>query len=75
MSKIERIDYANGDLEDVAVSDIDLFRMERMADGIVWITLYRSGDKDIVFRLYAVENKIIGELTHAADEWKEPNKQ
>jgi hypothetical protein len=35
----------------------------------------RSGDKNIVFRLYAVENKIIGELTHAADEWKEPNKQ
>ena len=49
--------------------------MERMADGMFWIRLYRSGDKDIVFCLNAVENKIIGEQMHDTDDWKEPNKR
>jgi hypothetical protein len=73
MSKVERIDYANGDLDDVAVSDVELFRMERIADGSFWITLYRAGDKEIAFSLNAMENKIVGKLEQDTD-WQEPNK-
>jgi hypothetical protein len=68
MSKVERIHCANGDIDDVAVSDVELFRMERIADGLFWITLYRAGDKEIVFSFNAVENKIIAK--HEQDtEW------
>jgi hypothetical protein len=45
-----------------------------MADGMFWIRLYRSGAKDLVFCLHAVENKIIGEQRQDID-WKEPNKR
>jgi hypothetical protein len=74
MSKIERIHYADGDLNDVAMSEVELFRMERIADGAFWITLYRAGDKEIVFSLTAVENKIVGKHEQDTD-WKEPNKK
>ena len=73
MSKVERIDYANGDLDDIAVSEVELFRMERIADGTFWITLYRAGDKEIAFSLNAVENKIVGK--HELTDWQEPNKK
>jgi hypothetical protein len=74
MSKLERIYHADGDLADVAISDVDLFRMERIADGMFWITLHRAGDKEIAFSLTAVENKIVAK--HEQDtEWKEPNKK
>jgi hypothetical protein len=73
MSKVERIHYAGGDLNDVAMSEVELFRMERIADGMFWITLYRAGDKEIVFSLTAVENKVVGKQEEDAD-WKEPNK-
>ena len=75
MSKIERIDYTNCDLDDVAVSDVELFRMERMAGGMFWIRLYRSRDKDIVFCINAVDNKIVAEQMKDIDDWKEPNKK
>ena len=48
MSKVERINYANGNLDDAVISDVELFRMERIADGIFWITRYRAGEKEIV---------------------------
>jgi hypothetical protein len=55
----ERIDYnQRGDLDDIAVGSVDLFRMERMSDGGFWIKLYRSnGKKDIVFWLNATKNE------------------
>lgn len=70
MSKLERID----NLDDVAVSDVELFRMERIADGIFWITLYRGGEKEIVFSLTAVEDKIVGKREQDT-EWKEPSEK
>jgi hypothetical protein len=74
MSKVERIDYTNGDLDNVAVSEVELFRMERIADGSFWITLYRAGDNEIAFSLNAVENKIVGKQEQHTD-WQEPNKK
>jgi hypothetical protein len=74
MSKLERIYHENGDLADVAISDVELFRMERIANGTFWITLHIAGDKHIAFSLTAVENTIVGK--HEQDsEWKEPNKK
>jgi hypothetical protein len=74
MSKLERIYHEDGDLADVAISDVEFFRMERIADGVFWITLHRSGDRVIAFTLTAMENKIVGK--HEQDtEWKEPNKK
>jgi hypothetical protein len=70
MSKVERI----GDLDDVAISDVEPFRMERIADGTFWITLYRAGENEIVFSLSAMENKIVGKREQDT-EWKEPNKK
>ena len=57
MSKLERIYHADGDLADVAISDVDLFRMERIADGMFWITLHRAGDKEIALRNRAERRK------------------
>jgi hypothetical protein len=74
MSKVERINYADGNLDDAAISDVELFRMERIADGMFWITLYRAGEKEIVFSLTAVEDKIVGKQEKDT-EWKEPNKK
>jgi hypothetical protein len=74
MSKVERINYADGNLDDAAISDVELFRMERIADGLFWITLYRAGEKEIVFSLTAVENNIVGKQEKDT-EWKEPNKK
>lgn len=51
VEKVERIDYANGELDDVVVSGVTLFRMEQMHDGCWWIRLYRGDDDDLVFCL------------------------
>lgn len=48
---VESIGYAEGDLDDVSVGDVELFRMERMDNGSFWIRLHRAGGKDIVFWL------------------------
>ena len=55
-----RIDYGkNGNLDDVAVSDVELFRLEYMDDNHIWIRLYRKKKRDIVFTLTA-KGKISG---------------
>lgn len=61
-----RVDYdSRGDLDDIAVSGVDVFRMERMDDGCFWIRLYRPGGKDIVFWLNSAR-KIVG--SHELDQ-------
>lgn len=48
----ERIDYdSKGNLDDVAVSDVSMFRLEYMDRGQIWIRLYRDDASDIVIRL------------------------
>jgi hypothetical protein len=56
----DRIDYdETGNLDDVAVSDVELFRLEYMDDNSVWIRLYRHDKPDIVIWLGAA-GKITG---------------
>lgn len=53
----ERIDYDDlGDLDDIAVGNVELFRMERMSASCFWLRLHRAGGRDIVFWLNAVPN-------------------
>jgi hypothetical protein len=56
---VERIDYTERGLDDVAVGPVSLFRMEWMGDGKVWILLYRDGKPSIRFSLSAA-SKIAG---------------
>lgn len=52
--RIERIDLDEaGNLDDVAVSDVAMFRLEFMSETGVWIRLYRSGRPDLVISLQA----------------------
>ncbi len=51
---IDRIDYADHDLlDDVSVKDIELFRLEKMDDGTIWIKLYRKDSPDLVIWLFS----------------------
>ena len=57
----DRIDYdEKKNLDDVAISDVTLFRMEWMASGSVWIKCYREGKPDVVFWLNS-SRKITGQ--------------
>lgn len=57
----DRIDLdADGDIDDIVVEGVDMFRMERMDARHIWIALYRAGKPDIVFRLYTARCKITG---------------
>lgn len=49
----DRIDYDDGNLDDVAIANVSMFRLEYMADNNVWIRCYRSGQPDVVFWLQA----------------------
>lgn len=56
----DRIDYdKDGDLDDIVIENVSMFRMERMNDNCFWIRCYRKGEPDIVFNLGS-ERKIIG---------------
>ena len=58
---MNRIDYdETGNLDDVAVSDVTLFRLEHTDDSHIWIRLYRNGAPDLVIHL-AAAGKISGE--------------
>jgi hypothetical protein len=47
-----RIDFTkSGELDDVAISDVEMFRLEYMDTGSVWIRLYMRDGKDHVFWL------------------------
>jgi hypothetical protein len=48
----DRIDVdGKGHLDDVAIKDVDMFRLEYMSRKGIWIRLYRNGKTDIVIRL------------------------
>lgn len=56
----DRIDYnERGDLDDIVVNDVAMFRMERMDGGAFWIRCYRDGKPDVVFWLNS-SRKITG---------------
>jgi hypothetical protein len=56
----DRIDYdERGDLDDVVVNDVRMFRMERMDSGHFWLRCYRDGKPDVVFALHSTR-KIVG---------------
>lgn len=62
---LDRIDYGgDGNLDDIAISNVEMFRMEWMDDNSVWIKCYRDGKPDVVFHLNA-RGKITG--THYFD--------
>lgn len=50
--KTDRVDLDDdGQVDDVAVWDCSLFRLERMSDDHVWIRVYRENSPDLVFQL------------------------
>lgn len=55
-----RIDYDRGNLDDVVVPDVELFRMEWMDKGSVWLRCYRKGKPDVIFWLKS-KRKIKGQ--------------
>jgi len=56
----DRIDYDEcGNLDDIVVNDVTMFRMEWMDNNQVWIKCYREGKPDVAFRLSA-RGKITG---------------
>lgn len=62
---IDRIDYDDaGNLDDVAIENVLMFRLEYMDDNRIWIRLYRDNKPDLVFQFQAA-GKIAG--THYED--------
>lgn len=56
----DRIDYdEGGNLDDIVVNDVTMFRMEWMDSNQVWIKCYCEGKPDVTFRLSA-RGKITG---------------
>jgi hypothetical protein len=56
----DRIGYTEkGDLDDIVVTDVTMFRMERMNSGSFWIKCYRDGKPDVAFWLNSAR-KITG---------------
>jgi hypothetical protein len=56
----DRIDYDDaGNLDDVAIENVLMFRLEYMDDNRIWIRLYRDNKPDLVFHLEAA-GKIAG---------------
>lgn len=62
---MDRIDYDDaGNLDDVVIANVRVFRLEYMDDSRIWICLYRANKPDLVFHLEAA-SKIAG--THYED--------
>jgi hypothetical protein len=60
VSAPDRIDHdESGELDDVVLNDVSMFRLERMDSGNIWIKCYRDGKPDVVFRLRSAR-KILG---------------
>lgn len=58
----DRIDYdSKGNLDDVVIENVDMFRLEYMSDNCVWLACYRKPEAggDVVFWLNA-KGKITG---------------
>jgi hypothetical protein len=52
LAEDDRIDLdGKGHLDDVAIKDVDMFRLEYMSRKGIWIRLYRHGKTDIVIHL------------------------
>jgi len=61
----DRIDRDDkGNLDDVVIENVAMFRMEWMSDNQVWIRLYKGesgrSDDDVVFWLTVEKGKLIG---------------
>lgn len=46
MAESVRIDKDEGGIDDVAISDVTMFRMERMNNGCFWICAYTKENTD-----------------------------
>lgn len=56
----DRIDYDDkGDLDDIVINNVSMFRMERMDDGNFWLRCYCDGKPDVIFSLNS-KRKITG---------------
>lgn len=61
ISTPDRIDYdERGDLDDIVINDVVVFRMERMSDTSFWLRCYCDGKPDVVFQVNS-ETKITGQ--------------
>lgn len=47
----DRIDISSLGVDDVVLSDVAMFRLERMDTGAFWIKCYRDGKSDVAFWL------------------------
>lgn len=57
---MDRIDYDDaGNLDDVVIENVRMFRLEYMDENRIWIRLYRYDKTDLVFHLEA-PGKIAG---------------
>ena len=56
--RIDRDDH--GDLDDVVIEDVEMFRMEWMDSGCVWLRCYRKDKPDVIFWLKS-KRKIVGQ--------------
>lgn len=57
---MDRIDYDDtGNLDDVVIANVRMFRLEYMDENRIWIRLYRDNKADLVFHLEAA-GKIAG---------------
>lgn len=65
-----------GELDDVVVRDVEMFRMERMSEHDFWIALYFKGtDEELVFNMHASKSFIsasIGDLPDGREFTFEP---
>lgn len=51
----DRFDYDSmGNLDDVVVKNVEMFRLEYMDENIVWIRCYCEGKPDVVINLSSV---------------------
>jgi len=57
----DRIDYSktDGNLDDVVVENVEMFRLEYMSDKSIWIKLYKKDGSEVVINLSS-DSKING---------------
>jgi len=53
------VSYSGDEIDDVALTGVSMFRLERMSDNTIWIRVYRESG-DVVFWLGAKGGKIVG---------------
>ncbi len=56
----DRFDYNDkGNLDDVVVENVKMFRLEYMDRDQIWIQLYRDNEPDVVIWLHTANRKTI----------------